>query len=257
MRSIDFVAWPQSPANSGAGSGKACPRSRGIGAGVPRPPATTSPLGGTEERKPMRKLHAAVALVACLAGSALVAAPASAQNQQQGLVNVAVEDVIVQVPVAVAANICDVNVAVLAEVADDAAACEATADSTATAGPNGGNQPTRQEGLVNVLLDDVLIQVPVAVAANICDVNVAVLAQLADDAEACNATADAAAQPGSGPGGGNGNGGANGVFIPIDISLGGFTPLDNNTADDGGQGDIVGTGSIIDPNNLGGLMLLA
>src|SRR5215211_7509187 len=195
MRSIDFVAWPQSPANSGAGSGKACPRSRGIGAGVPRPPATTSPLGGTEERKPMRKLHAAVALVACLAGSALVAAPASAQNQQQGLVNVAVEDVIVQVPV--------------------------------------------------------------AVAANICDVNVAVLAQLADDAEACNATADAAAQPGSGPGGGNGNGGANGVFIPIDISLGGFTPLDNNTADDGGQGDIVGTGSIIDPNNLGGLMLLA
>ena len=205
----------------------------------------------------MRKLRAVTVLAACIASSALIAAPASAQNQQQGLVNVAVEDVIVQVPVAVAANVCDVNVAVLAEVADDAAACEATADSTATAGPNSNGPPTRQDGLVNVLLDDVLVQVPVSVAANICDVNVAVLAQLDDAAEACEATADAAAQPGSGPGGGNGTGGANGVFIPIDISLGGFTPLDSNTADDGGQGNIVDTGSIIDPANLGGLTLLA
>ena len=112
--------------------------------------------------------------------------------------NVAVEDVIVQVPVAVAANVCDVNVAVLAEVADDAAACEATADSMATAGPN-SNRPTRQSGLVNVLLDDILVQVPVSLAANICDVNVAVLARLADDAEACNATADAAAHRGPVP----------------------------------------------------------
>ena len=204
----------------------------------------------------MTRLRTAFALLACLAASALFAAPASAQNQQEGLVNVAVEDVIVQVPIAVAANVCDVNVAVLAEVQDDAAACEATADSMATAGPN-SNGSTRQEGLVNVLLDDVLVQVPVALAANICDVNVAVLARLDDTAEACNATADAAAQPGSGPGGGNGAGGANGIFIPIDISLGGFTPLDNSTADDGGQGDIVGPGSLIDPSNLGGLTLLA
>src|SRR5215208_2154774 len=204
MRSIDFVAWPQSRANSVAGSGKACPRSRGFGtgAGVPRPPATTSPLGDTEERKSMRKVHAAVALVACLAGSALVAAPASAQNQQEGLVNVAVEDVIVQVPVAVAANICDVNVAVLADVADDAAACEATADSTASRGPSGNGPPTKQKGLVNVLVDDVLVQVPIALAANICDVNVAVLADLDDDAEACVATADAAARRGPGSGDG-------------------------------------------------------
>jgi hypothetical protein len=204
----------------------------------------------------MRRIQAALILAACIAVTAAFAAPASAQNQQQGLVNVAVEDVIVQVPVAVAANVCDVNVAVLAEVQDDAAACEATADSTATAGPN-SNQPTRQEGLVNVLLDDVLVQVPISVAANVCDVNVAVLAQLDDDAEACEATADAAAQPGSGPGGGNGMGGANGIFIPIDISLGGFTPLDNNTADDGGQGNIVDPGDVIDPSNLGGLTLLS
>lgn len=199
-------------------------------------------------------LGAAVAAAAMLAAFPAVGA---AQNQQEGLVNVAVEDVVVQVPVAVAANICDVNVAVLAEVQDDAAACEATADSMATTGPN-SNQPTRQDGLVNVLLDDVLVQVPVSVAANVCDVNVAVLAQLDDEAEACEATADAAAQQGSGPGGGNGTGGANnnGLFLPIDISLGGFTLLDNNTADDGGQGNIVDPGDVIDPNNLGGLTLL-
>jgi hypothetical protein len=197
----------------------------------------------------MRRLRAALTLVACVALTAAFAAPASAQNQQRGLVNVAVEDVIVQVPVAVAANVCDVNVAVLAQVADDAAACEATADSTATAGPN-GHQPTRQSGLVNVLLDDILVQVPVSVAANICDVNVAVLSRVLDDASACTATADAAAQPGPGQAGGNG------LFIPIDISLGGFTPLDNNTADDGGQGNIVDPGTLIDPNNLGGLTLL-
>lgn len=205
----------------------------------------------------MRRTQAVLALAACVAATALFATPASAQNQQEGLINVAVEDVIVQVPIAVAANVCDVNVAVLAEVADDAAACEATADSTATAGPNSDGPPTRQEGLVNVLLDDILVQVPVAVAANICDVNVAVLARIDDEAEACEATADAAAQPGSGPGGGNGTGGANGIFIPIDISLGGFTPLDNDTADDGGQGNIVDPGDVIDPNNLGGLTLLS
>ena len=198
----------------------------------------------------MQRMRMLMAALAATAAAVVMAAPASAQNTQEGLVNVAVEDVIVQVPVAVAANVCDVNVAVLAEVQDDAAACEATADSMATAGPN-SNQPTRQDGLVNVLLDDVLVQVPVSVAANICDVNVAVLAELDDAAEACNATADAAAQPGSGPGGGNGTGGANGVFLPIDISLGGFTPLDNNTADDGGQGNIIDPGGLI-----GGLLTI-
>src|SRR5688572_29798984 len=103
-----------------------------------------------------RNVARALCIVVAGAMALTVAAPASAQNRQEGLVNVAVEDVIVQVPVAVAANVCDVNVAVLAEVADDAAACEATADSMATAGPN-SNQRTRQSGLVNVLLDDILV----------------------------------------------------------------------------------------------------
>jgi hypothetical protein len=188
-------------------------------------------------------------LTASVVAAGAFAAPASAQNQQRGLVNVAVEDVIVQVPVSVAANICDVNVAVLAQVADDAAACEATSTSTATAGPSDSGS-TRQNGLVNVMLDDVLVQVPISVAANICDVNVAVLARVLDDASACEATADAAAQPG--PGAANGTG----VFLPIDIDLGSVVPLDTNTADDGGQGNIVDPGTVIDPANLGGLTLL-
>jgi hypothetical protein len=187
----------------------------------------------------IRTIAAAAMVTAFLVG--VLASPAGAQNQQRGLVNVAVEDVIVQVPVSVAANVCDVNVAVLADVSDQAAACEATADSTATAGPNSNGPPTRQEGLVNVLLDDVLVQVPIAVAANVCDVNVAVLAEITDEAAACEATADAAAEPG--PGAANGNG----IFIPIDISGGGFTPLDNNTADDGGQGNIVSQGTALVP----------
>jgi hypothetical protein len=78
-------------------------------------------------------------------------------------------------------------------------ACEATADSAATARPNSNGPPTNQSGLVNVLLDDILVQVPISVAANVCDVNVAVLAQLDDTAEARDATAESVASPGTGP----------------------------------------------------------
>jgi hypothetical protein len=202
------------------------------------------------------------------AGLMLVpATQASAQNQQQGLVNVAIEDVIVQVPISVAANVCDVNVAVLvSEFNDEAAACEASADSTATAGPGANGPPTSQEGLVNVLLDDVLVQVPVSVAANVCDVNVALLTDIVnDDAAACEATADSVAT--RGPGGGNGTG----IFIPIDIDIGTLTAtspdgttfpitlLDNNTGNDGGLGNVVSQGTTVldsQGNPLLGLTLL-
>jgi hypothetical protein len=145
-----------------------------------------------------------------------LAAPGLAQNQQEGLVNVAVEDVTIQLPIAVAANVCDVNVAVLAEVADQGGTCRGTADSAASAGPS-GNGSTRQEGLVNVLIDDVVVQVPVALAANICDVNVAVLAEIADEPAACRAVANAEAQQ---PGGGGGGQAASAeAFDPIDLDL--------------------------------------
>jgi hypothetical protein len=101
----------------------------------------------------------------------------------------------VQVPIAVAANICDVNVAVLvSELQDAPADCDAAgvagADAITPADGGGG----AQSGLVNVIIADNIVQVPVAVAANVCDVNVAVLVDIVDDATAnCTADADAVA----------------------------------------------------------------
>jgi hypothetical protein len=168
-------------------------------------------------------------LIACAvttAGLAAGVAPASAQTQE-GLVNVAVEDVTVQVPVAIAANICDLNVVALGELQDAGSACVATADSAASAGGGSGGGPANQEGLVNVLIDDVVVQVPVAVAANICDVNVVILGDVLDDSTACVAVADSDAQAG---GGGGGNTGANAAaFDPVEIVPDiGLTLLDND-----------------------------
>ena len=157
----------------------------------------------------MRSIRSLTAAIAASVALLALPAAASAQSQQEGLINVAVEDVIVQLPIAVAANVCDVNVAVLAELADQAGTCTATADSAASAGPS-GNGNNRQEGLVNVLVDDVVIQAPIALAANICDVNVAVLANVLDDASACEAVAGAEARPGGG-------GASAGAFDPVDL----------------------------------------
>ena len=127
---------------------------------------------------------------------ALAGAPASAQ--QNGLVNVNVEDVVVQVPVALAANLCDVNVNVLAvQLRQGGATCDAQASSDAVFDPEteDGEAPTAQSGLVNVNLEDVTIQVPVAIAANICDVNANILALQARDGGAeCTATSDSDAE---------------------------------------------------------------
>jgi hypothetical protein len=57
-------------------------------------------------------LFAAVLATGALTAG-LAAGPAAAQ-QQNGLVNLAVTDVNVQLPIALAANVCDVNVGVLA-----------------------------------------------------------------------------------------------------------------------------------------------
>jgi hypothetical protein len=140
----------------------------------------------------IRTLTAATALAA---GSALaLAAPASAAPPtQSGLVNVNVSDLVVQIPVGIAANICDVNVAVLVQdLLDDAAACNAAASPDATADitrPAGG--PRTQEGLVNVNVSDIAIQAPIGIVANVCDVNVAVLVGLVgDNAAPCTGSAD-------------------------------------------------------------------
>jgi hypothetical protein len=144
----------------------------------------------------LRKLIAPILVAGTLSVGA--AAPATAQTFQRGLVNVNVEDVTVQVPIAVAANICDVTVAVLvSDLRDDGSAvCDAFAesDATVTPAPPGGG-PVVQEGLINVNISGVDIQVPIAVAANLCDVTVAILAtDLLEDGDAtCDAVAGAGA----------------------------------------------------------------
>lgn len=125
------------------------------------------------------------------------AGPASAQPQQEGLVNVNVSDVTIQVPIAVAANICDVNVNVLArQIRTGGAECTSDAESGATIEwpPGNGNGP-QQEGLVNVNVSGVIVQLPIGIAANVCDVNANVLAEQLRIGEA---TCDAVAEPQAG-----------------------------------------------------------
>ena len=122
-------------------------------------------------------------------------APASAARQS-GLVNINVEDNVVQVPVSVAANVCDLTVAALvADLRDTGeTTCTALAASGATVTPAADGGATRQDGLINVNLENNTVQIPIAAAANICDVDVAVLVSeiLLDDATSCDARAGAA-----------------------------------------------------------------
>ena len=124
------------------------------------------------------------ALVATGAMSLGAAGAAEAQTQQEGLVNVNVENVTAQVPIGIAANVCDVNANVLAEqLRQGGAECDADAESIATNGPGHGGS-TRLPGRS-------------AVAANVCDVNVGVLSrQLRLGGAECDATADAIADNG-------------------------------------------------------------
>lgn len=124
------------------------------------------------------------------------AGAAQAATQQDGLVNVNVENVTAQVPIGIAANVCDVNANVLAEqLRGGGASCTATPTTIATNGPGNGGGSTHQSGLVNVNAQDLVVQVPVALAANICDVNVGVLSrQLNAGGATCNATASAITQ---------------------------------------------------------------
>jgi hypothetical protein len=144
----------------------------------------------------LRKLIAPMLIAGTMSLGA--ATPAAAQPTfQSGLVNVNVEDVTVQVPVAIAANICDVTVAVLvSDLQDGSAVCEAFAESDATVTPAEPGGPTFQEGLINVNISGVTVQVPIAVAANLCDITVAILVDLVNDGEA-----DCIAEAGSGASG--------------------------------------------------------
>jgi hypothetical protein len=99
------------------------------------------------------------------------ALPASAATNQSGLVNVSASDV--NVPIGVAANVCQVQANVLAaNNFQDTGVCSAISTPTASGGGGGGN--TNQSGLVNISLSD--INIPIGVAANVCQVQANVLA---------------------------------------------------------------------------------
>lgn len=184
---------------------------------------------------------------AAIAALLLSVAPALAQDNQEGLVNVDVEGNTVQVPVAVAANVCDVTVDVLASdfVGTDETACSVDQQTAAAndfpgfedaPGQGGGNQ----NGLVNVDVEGNTVQVPIGIAANVCGVDANVLAQdfaggeesvceidqetaaannfpTLEDAQPADTTideveptaAETAAETGNGNAGGNGNGNGN------------------------------------------------
>ena len=129
---------------------------------------------------------------ATIAATGVIGASGAADAQpvtQQGLVNVNLTDTSVQVPIAVAANVCDVNVAVLVdELTDGTAPCTASAEPTSAVTTQDGG-PVNQRGLVNVNISDLVVQVPIGIAANVCDVNVGVLVgELQDAAAPCDAT---------------------------------------------------------------------
>ena len=138
----------------------------------------------------MRRLIATLLVTVAAAVGAV--APASAVDNQAGdsLVNVQVGDITILVPVAVAANLCDINVNVLAGQLDAGdTTCEATAESVAS--PGDGSEGSTNIGgnsLVNVQIGDITALIPIAVAANVCDVAVNVLArQLAVGDASCEA----------------------------------------------------------------------
>ena len=146
----------------------------------------------------MKKIIVLFALVitTMVAATSATAAP---PTNQTGLVNLAIGDVTLQIPIGLAANACDLNVAaILALIVDDGtAACTAVAESAAiSAGDGGDDGAVNQVGLINVATGDIVAQVPVAAALNICDLNIAALAAVIIDTgeTSCEAAASSHAK---------------------------------------------------------------
>jgi hypothetical protein len=104
------------------------------------------------------------------------AVPAAAQTQQNGLVNVALTNTTVQVPIGVAANVCNVTANVITSntFTPNGGPCSAVSSPSASGGGGGGGN-TNQQGLVNVSLTNTTVQIPVGVAANVCNVTANVI----------------------------------------------------------------------------------
>lgn len=119
----------------------------------------------------------AVTAVAGAMAFGVSAIPASAATQQNGLVNVSLTNNTIQIPVGVAANVCNVAVNVIATGAfqPNNGLCTAVSSPTATGGGGGGGGSTSQQGLVNVSLANNTVQVPIGIAANVCNVTANVI----------------------------------------------------------------------------------
>jgi hypothetical protein len=128
----------------------------------------------------VRRRTIAVAATASVLAFGLSALPASAQTRQSGAVNVAVIGTTIQVPIGVAANVCNVTANVIAanNFTPNGGPCNAISSPSAGGGGGGGGGggSTSQQGLVNVLITNTTIQIPVAVAANVCNVTANVIA---------------------------------------------------------------------------------
>jgi hypothetical protein len=143
------------------------------------------------------KIRMLFALVTTALTGVVGVSAASAQTQS-GLVNVAVVDNTVQIPIAVAANVCGVAVNVLAQgTLTSPVDCTAVSGATATApARGGGGSGGHQSGLVNLYVADNTIQVPIAIAANVCGLTVNALSQFTGSGPAsCDATGNATAGP--------------------------------------------------------------
>jgi hypothetical protein len=120
--------------------------------------------------------RASMFLGTLLAAGALVGSPAHAQ--QEGLVNLNIDDVTVQIPLSVAANICGVAVDVLASgIVQAPVDCQAGTIALAD-DDDGSAEPPEQNGLINVNITNVDVQVPIDVAANVCGVSINALSGL-------------------------------------------------------------------------------
>ncbi len=150
--------------------------------------------------KNIKRYAASAILAGAIAAPALASTASAGPIGQDGLVNVVLSDVTVQVPVALAANICDVSVNAIATQFDGGMTdCDALAQSEATNEENnagGRDRRVRQSGLVNLFVDDLTIQVPIGIALNLCDIDVNVLALQVDalGQTTCDAVAGASAQ---------------------------------------------------------------
>jgi hypothetical protein len=146
----------------------------------------------------IRRTVAVLTSAAALTVTGVAMAPANAapnNANQEGLVNLALQDTTVQLPIALAANVCGVAVNLLAS-ATASGPVDCTAEGVATAErERGGPNNARQNGLVNVAVQDTTVQVPIAVAANVCGVTVNAISALnLVGPTTCDALAEAGAQ---------------------------------------------------------------